>query len=182
VAKHKPLSLRRIHSLDLIKFVIFLRFNSLTTDQGGIARSCNEIFKITGVKPSSQSNMFKRWKDCGFSIYNRLVGHQKNRIANDEQEKWMCDEKILQEMAHLSLFARAEKIRVKFGFEKFSLDTLRSIYRKNGVRLVKPQYHYSRKLSQHQQLQDAQYIVCKEITEAMIANKHIIYVDESSFH
>jgi len=47
---------------------------------------------------------------------------------------------------------RAEIIKEKFGFPNFSEMILRSIYQRNGVKLVKPQYVYFRKFAQQEML------------------------------
>ena len=49
-------------------------------------------------------------------------------------------------MANMGVVWRAEVIKEKFGFANFSDTILRSIYKRNGARLVKPQYNYSRKI------------------------------------
>jgi hypothetical protein len=52
--KKPHLKLRKCSSEDMIKFVIFLRYNSLTSD-ACVARSCREIFEITAGAAESQS-------------------------------------------------------------------------------------------------------------------------------
>ena len=181
VTKPKGPKLIHQHSIDMMAFVIFLRFNSLTSD-AQVARSCREIFEITGVKPSTQANMFARWRKCGYRIFNGNLGNGRRRKTTPEQEEWICNVKTLQEMAHLPLVVRAEIIRKKFNFETYHLTSLHMLYRRNGVRLARPQYHYARKLAQQEAITASQKKVSTEITEAMMANKHIIYIDESSFH
>lgn len=53
--------LQRRHGLDMTAFVIFLRFGSLTEERV-ICRSREEIFRLTGVKPDTQTGMFRKWR------------------------------------------------------------------------------------------------------------------------
>jgi hypothetical protein len=68
----------RDHTMDMMAFVIYLRFNSITEEKV-IARSRKEIFEITGVKPNTQSTMFARWRECGYKIYNRRLGIKNHK-------------------------------------------------------------------------------------------------------
>lgn len=84
-------------------------------------------------------------------------------------------------MAPYSLRSRVLLVQQKFGV-KISRWLLHDLYWRHGIRFLKPQYSYNRKLAQKSDINEEQQRVSIEIAQLMSANKHIIYIDESSFH
>jgi hypothetical protein len=84
-------------------------------------------------------------------------------------------------MAPYSLRSRVLLVQQKFGV-KISRWLLHDLYSLYGIRFLKPQYSYNPKLAQKSDINEEQQRVSIEIAQLMSANKHIIYIDESSFH
>jgi len=85
-------------------------------------------------------------------------------------------------MAHLSLSKRAQLVCQRFGLRNLDRTTLACIYRRNKVQFRKPQFYYSRKDGNRDQLQKEQFQKSMEIADLMKKGKHLIYVDETTFN
>jgi hypothetical protein len=56
------------------------------------------------------------------------------------------------------------------------------MYKRHGVRYAKPQYNFKRKELNRSAIQAQQQTISRDLTSMLIANKHIVYVDETTFH
>ena len=68
----KPPSFVRQVSLDLKRFVIFLRFASLTEEKV-VSHSAKEIMDITGLKHKTIWSIIYRWRRDGHEVRNSQI-------------------------------------------------------------------------------------------------------------
>ena len=132
--------------------VIFLRFASLQTD----ARpwlAPTEVYRRTGVKLTSQWRIIQRWRSNGFLILRNQRPGQP-RMLTAEQAAWVTSPETLQAQSHLSLARRAEQVRERFGFAKFSGQTLMQYYRRLKIRYKWPDYRFWKSLAENRRLME----------------------------
>ena len=171
---------RTTYSNQTKAFVVYLRFGSLTAE-GPPQHSMAQIRDITGVKLVSCYSIIRDWRRKGFVISNGKLGVCRRRKVTVELEQQLINPKMLTEMAPHSLESRVLLIEQRFGV-KISAHHLWEVYRRNKVRFVKPQYSYFRKEAKKDDLNEEQQRVSMEMAQLMARGKHLIYVDESSFH
>ena len=124
--------------------VIYLRFGSVTSDRK-VWNSSKEVFMRTGVKPSAQCNIIKRWRKRGFRLESYLNKRGLKRKLTENQRNFIKNPKILKEWAHLSLEQRAAILREKFDLKSLHPSTLWHYYRLEKVSYRKPQFSYAHK-------------------------------------
>ena len=121
--------------------MIFLRFGSLESDRQPWHKAA-EVFRRTGVKPSSQYNIIARWRQRGFMITSHLKRRGGKKILTPDQVAWVCHPDTLRRMSHLSLRARASDVMNRFGLLSFDWSTLRSYYLANKIKYRKTNVNY----------------------------------------
>ena len=84
----------------------------------------------------------------------RLKQYYNKEMLDSDQIEWLTSNDTLHEMSHLSLNKRAAIVRAKFGFQKFSANTLRGYYLRYGVKFKKPDYKYYRNIAEDQELKE----------------------------
>jgi len=131
-------------SLSTQALVIYLRFGTISNDSDKW-HSPKEVLLRTGVKPSAQNNIIRRWRQRGFIIRSDLDRRGRKRMLTWQQINYLKNPKVLQEWSHLSLTERAARMREKFDLPRFSANTLRDYYHRAKVKYRKPQFIYAQK-------------------------------------
>ena len=141
--RKRPLKVRlnRLFTFSQQALIIYLRFGSLTSDRKAW-HSSKEVFFRTGIKPSAQCNIIKRWKKRGFNIESRLHKRGVKKIFTENQMNFIKNPKILREWSHLSLEQRAALLREKYGLKSLHASTLWKYYHDEKVTYRKPQFSY----------------------------------------
>jgi hypothetical protein len=95
------LKVRRRLSTEMQALLVFLRFGTMSSDDA-IWLPLTEIFKRTGIRPSTQLKVYARWKRRGFIIQNEKPKGRRQSLTQ-EQIDWLVARDTLQSMTHLSL-------------------------------------------------------------------------------
>ena len=109
----------RAMTLSQMAMVIFLRYGSLTSDRE-LWHNYNQVFKKTGVKPSTQWFIIKRWRERGFKVESHHLNKGRGCLLKDDQMRFLSNPRTLRDWSHLSLEARAAVVREKFNLPSFS--------------------------------------------------------------
>ena len=72
--------MRKRLTQEMQALIVFLRFGSMSTDEKTWL-SVSEVFKRTGIKPSTQLEVFDRWRRRGFVIYNEKPKGRKRALT-----------------------------------------------------------------------------------------------------
>ena len=171
---------RTAYSENKKALVVYLRFGTLT-EEAPPRMPMAQVRDIAGVKLHSCYSIIRDWRKKGHVISNGRVGERRRTKVSKELEAQLVAAATLHDMAPHSLESRVILIEQQFGV-KITAHHLWHIYRRNKVRFVKPQYSYCRKEVRRDELYDEQQRVSMEIAELMARGKHLIYLDESSFH
>jgi len=132
------------HSLEMKVFVVWLRYGTLSEEVQPALRTYSQIFKITGVKISSQFTIVRLWKEISYQVVCRRSECGRRTYITDEMKQYLLSTQTLKEWAPFSLTNRTLKIEQRFGL-KLHYTTLSNFYRENKVTCRKPQYQYGRK-------------------------------------
>ncbi len=174
---------RREFTLAEHRRVILLRFGSLDSMERAHHTS-KEVFHLTGVKPSSQHSIIKRWVLHGFKVIS--LKHQRGpcKMLSYNDRVYIANPRTLMEQRHLSLEQRAEKLKRELGLPKLSAMTVWRVYQEFGAKYVKPKIVYRSKNERQAELCAQQQEFSCMITKLMIECPHIeiVYVDETTFH
>jgi transposase len=163
-------------------FAIYLRFGTIRNDSKPWL-SCKEVFLRTGIKPTAQANMIKRWRKRGFQVVSHLKRRGVRKILNEQQLAYIRNPKILRDWSHLSLYQRTQLIKAKFGLQKMDPTTLRTYYNEAKIKYRKPQISYAYKEKNLRAIGDQQQQFSKELATLLMQGTHdIVYIDETSFH
>ena len=87
---------------ELQRKVLYLRFGSLE-DISCQIRTPTTVFKMTGVKLSTQYMMIKRWLERGKRIVSMVGTKPKARMLNYDQEAYLANPETLESMRHMGL-------------------------------------------------------------------------------
>ena len=64
----------------------------------------------------------------------------------------------------------------------FTHTSLRMVYKRHGIKYLKPNYCYARKDVRREQIQEEQIKVARELAQQIKDGKHVIYLDETTFN
>lgn len=140
-----------------------------------------DIALRTGVKMSAISMILLRWKKDKFRLVERRSPGAEKRLKPSMVE-YMCNPKVLKEMQSLTLVQRALQIKRKFNLPSLNAATVRNYYLQHGVKYRVPQYDYRVKAIQQHNLTEKQQEYVRTVAEEMKNGRHLIYIDETSFH
>jgi hypothetical protein len=105
---------RRNLTLEEHRRVIWLRFGSLDS-MDKPWHSSKEVFLRTGVRPSTQYNIIKRWLLHGKRIITMVSMRGPNKMLSYAHRVFIANPRTLMEMRHLSLIQRAEALKQRLG-------------------------------------------------------------------
>jgi transposase len=143
--------LRHFYNMDLKAYVVFLRYGQIS-EPGPNWHTCKRISEIAGLKQATAFSIVKHWRLNGYQIVNLKLGQRpRAKWQTPEIINYLTKPKTLVEWAHLSLHQRVILIEQKFGV-KISITTLATVYKKNKVSYIKPQYVYCRKLQKKDEI------------------------------
>ena len=128
---------KRTLSLEEHRRVIWLRFGSLESTEKAWHTS-SEVYKLTGVKPTSQCSLIKRWLERGKQLVSLKHLRGRKLLLTYEQRAYAANPKTLMEMRHLSLEQRAAALKERFGLSSLSAPTVSACYREFGASYRKP--------------------------------------------
>lgn len=86
--------------------VIWLRFGCLDSMERPW-HSSKTVFEMTGVKPSAQYNIIKRWLQHGKQIISLVSQRGPKKMLSYSDRVFIANPRTLMEMRHLSLAQRA---------------------------------------------------------------------------
>jgi len=96
------------HRTEARMFVVFLRFGSLTQECHPRLRTHRRIFEITGVKPTTQFNIIRRWRENNYQVLPSKKGYDRKRCWYTQEIKdFLLDPNTLREWAPYSSNQRA---------------------------------------------------------------------------
>jgi transposase len=172
--------LRREHSNEKQALVIFLRFGSLHDDGSPWLRA-NEVHRRTGVRPSTQCAMIKRWRARGFIVTKTRRRGVPPKLT-PAQAQWLVSLDTLQQMSHLSLRKRAAVVRERFGLATFDHSTVRDYYRRHGVRYKRPDYKFWKSSADLAGLREQQLEFVQRLGQLLIDRTYdeVVYIDETT--
>ena len=91
------------HRVETRMYVVYLRFGSLTEECHPPLRTHRRIFEITGVKPSTQFNMIRSWRQNNYQVLPSRKGYGRKQCWYDEDIKsYLLDPDTLREWAAFS--------------------------------------------------------------------------------
>lgn len=122
----------------------------------------------------------QRWREAGFQVMRGHAIRGKPKLSMHMMAD-ISNIRFLRENAHLSLEDRARIIELKHGV-KVTGATVRKYYRKGRITYRKPQYDYHKKLACQRGLGDQQQEIAKELVTLHMEGRHVIFIDETSFH
>ena len=131
--------------------MIWLRFGSLDGMETAWHTS-KEVFLMTGVRPSAQYNIIKRWLQHGKRVISLVSQRGPEKMLSYDHRVFIANPRTLMEMRHLSLVQRAEALRQKLGLQKLSDMTVWRCYREFGAKYVKPKIVYRSKNERQKEL------------------------------
>jgi len=105
-----PKTLRRCFPLAMHRRVVELRYGGLESIDR-VHRTATEVFKLTGVKPSAQYMMIKRWLQRGKRFVSLASQRGREHRLSEEQRAYAANPKTLMQMRHLSLEQRALQLK-----------------------------------------------------------------------
>lgn len=82
--------------------VIYLRFGSLEENCFQV-RTPTQVFKMTGVKLSTQYMIIKRWLERGRRVVTLIGSKPRQRLLTYDQEAYLANPETLDRMRHMSL-------------------------------------------------------------------------------
>ena len=170
-------------SLDEHRRVIWLRFGSLDC-MDRPWHSSKEVFQMTGVRPSAQWNIVKRWLQYGRRIIPSPSRKGPKKMLSDRDRMFIADPRTLMEQRHLSLAQRAEVLRERLQLAKLSAMTVWRCYQEFGAKYIKPKIVYRSKNERQKELQAQQSQFSQEILRLIIHQPEveIVYIDETTFN
>ena len=184
--KHRALpsiKYRRNFTLNEQRCVIFLRFGSLDSMERAHHTS-KEVFQQTGVKPSAQYMMIKRWIQNGMRVVSRVSQRGPGKMLSYSDRVYIANPKTLMTQRHLSLAQRAEVLRRDMNLPNLSAMTVWRVYQELGAKFIKPKIVYRSKNERQKELCEKQQQFSSELIKTMIdfPKVEIVYVDETTFN
>ena len=174
---------RRNLTLEEHRRVIWLRFGSLDSmDKPWL--SSKEVFLKTGVRPSTQYNIIKRWLLHGRRIITMVSMRGPDKMLSYAHRVFIANPRTLMEMRHLSLIQRAEALKQRLGLKKLSPSTVWRCYKEFGAKYIKPKVVYRSKNERQQELCSLQQRFSQEVLRLIMhePDVEIVYIDETSFN
>ena len=125
------------------KLIVILSNGSLSLQSERPLIRNNVIARRLGVKVPTVSTVLRRWRMSGLgeAYFDRVKNKRWSRISPDIVIA-IVQQKLVDEMAYMSLPERLPIIREKFSLPKLARSTLRKIYREHGIRYRRPRYQY----------------------------------------
>jgi len=142
--REPPKTLRRCFPLSVDRHVVELRYGGLESIDR-VHRTATEVFRLTGVKPSAQYMMIKRWLQRGKRFVSLASQRGREHRLSEEQRAHAANPKTLMQMRHLSLEQRALQLKQEFNLPSLAPSTVRACYHEFNVRFRKPQTVYKSK-------------------------------------
>ena len=90
--------------------MIWLRFGCLDSMERPW-HSSKVVFEMTGVKPSAQYNIIKRWLQHGKEIISLVSLRGPKKMLSYNDRVYIANPRILMEMRYLSLAQRAQVLQ-----------------------------------------------------------------------
>jgi len=103
------------HTLEMKAFVVWLRYGTLSEEVQPALRTYSQIFKITGVKISSQFTIIRLWKENDYQMMCRRSDCGRRTYITDEMKQYLLSTQTLKDWAPFSLTNRTLKIEQRFG-------------------------------------------------------------------
>ncbi len=138
-------------SLDEHRRVIWLRFGSLDS-MDRPWHSSKAVCEMTGVRPSAQWNIIKRWLLHGRRIIPSPSRKGPKKMLSEDDRIYIANPRTLMDMRHLSLAQRAEVLRERLHLPKLSAMTVWRCYQEFGAKYVKPKIVYRSKNERQKEL------------------------------
>lgn len=134
------------------------------------------------MKSKTVETILRQHRRNGYAIENKYR-HNGKKLGPifETLAKILKDKAVLKQWAGLSMVQRARNLRFEFNI-KVKPATLRTYYRRLGIRYLKIQGCNERKLKLGNSLRTQQYDFCSRLYAAMQSTKDIVYIDETSFH
>ena len=85
------------HSLEMKALVVWLRYGTLSEEVQPALRTYSQIFKITGVKISSQFTIIRLWKENGYQVVCRRSECGRRTYITDEMKQYLLSTQTLKE-------------------------------------------------------------------------------------
>ena len=85
--------------------MIWLRFGSLDSMEEQW-HSSSHVFQMTGLRPSAQYKIIKRWLENGKQVVSLVYQRGRQKMLTYQQRVYIANPKTLMEMRHLSLEQR----------------------------------------------------------------------------
>ena len=90
--------------------MIFLRFGSLDSFER-MHYTSKEVFLMTGVRPSTQYNIIKRWLQHGKQVITLVGDRGPEKMLSYSDRVYIANPKTLMQQRHLNLEQRAHVIK-----------------------------------------------------------------------
>lgn len=142
---------RRNLSLDEHRRVIWLRFGSLDQFER-MHYTSKEVFQMTGVRPSTQYMIIKRWLQHGKRVISLVSLRGPVKMLSYSDRVYIANPRTLMEQRHLNLQQRAEVIKRELDLPKLSAMTVWRVYREFGAKYIKPKIVYRSKNERQKEL------------------------------
>ena len=174
---------RRNLTLEEHRRVIYMRFGSLDCMEKAWLTS-KEVFMRTGVRPSTQYNIIKRWLMNGKQIITRVNQRGPDKMLAYDDRAYIANPKTLMQQRHLNLTQRAQVIKEKLQLPKLSASTIWRVYGEFGTKYIKPKIVYRSKNERSKELCAQQQQFSQEILRLIMhcPDVEIVYIDETTFN
>jgi len=107
---------------------------------------------MTGVKPSTQYMIIRRWLQHGKQVISLVQRRGPDKMLSYSDRVYIANPKTLMEQRHLNLHQRAEVIKRERNLPKLSASTVWRVYQEFGAKYIKPKIVYRSKNERQKEL------------------------------